>query len=336
MILLGESIEIVMKDSSKNILISVVVPIYNVEKYLDRCIESILNQTYVNLEILLINDGSTDNSPAICNKYKNSDTRIKVIHKENGGLSDARNTGIRVSRGDYITFIDSDDNVEVDMIEYLLSLIKKYNTKMSVCSHNVVFKEGKIIKSLGNDKKEEVLSAKDCIKKMLYHKDIDTSAWAKLYHISLFKNIRYPKGKLFEDIGTTYRFFLESKFVACGYRSKYNYYVRENSIVTQNFSIKKLDLLEMTDQMGNDVLKIFPDLKKAVLRRRVYARFSTLNQMLEITDYKEEKKEIILFIKSNGYKILLDCLVPIRDKVAVILLYISKQLYKFIWERMKK
>lgn len=323
-----------MENKFNNVLISVVIPVYNVEKYLERCIKSILNQTYTNLEIILVDDGSIDKSSEICNKYKIIDKRIDVIHKKNGGLSDARNIGIKRAKGTYITFVDSDDSIEVDMIEYLFFLIEKYNTKMAICSHNIVLGEGKSIKSLGNNK-EEILSAKNCIKKMLYHKDVDTSAWAKMYHKSLFKNIKYPKGKLFEDIGTTYKFFLESKSIACGYKSKYNYYVRQNSIVTRSFCEKKLDLLEMTDQMGKDVLRVFPDLKKAVLRRRLYARFSTLNQMINVVNYKKEKANIISFIRKEGYKVLIDFSAPNRDKIAVILVYLNEKLYEYVWKKMK-
>lgn len=322
-------------ENKKNILISVVVPVYNVEKYLNRCIDSILIQTYDNIEVLLIDDGSTDGSAKICDKYMKKDKRVTVFHKKNSGLSDARNVGIKRAKGIYITFVDSDDSIEVDMIEYLLFLIEKYNTKMAICSHNIVLCEGKYIKSLGNNK-EEILSAENCIKKMLYHKDVDTSAWAKIYHKSLFKNIEYPKGKLFEDIGTTYKFFLESKNIACGYKNKYNYYIRKNSIVTKTFYEKKLDLLEMTDQMGKDVLKIFPDLKKAVLRRRVYARFSTLNQMINVVNYEKERKSIISFIRKEGYKVLIDLSAPNRDKFAIILVYLNEKLYEYIWKKIKK
>lgn len=315
-------------------LISIVVPIYNVEKYLTRCIDSILVQTYSNIEILLIDDGSTDKSSQICDKYMKKDRRIKVIHKSNGGLSDARNVGINMAKGKYLAFIDSDDSIEKDMVEYLFALIIKFNTKMSVCSHNIIFDEGKRIKRLGNGK-EEKLTAKECIKKMLYHKDVDTSAWAKLYSRDLFDNIRYPKGLLFEDIGTTYKFFLKSKFIACGYIGKYNYYVRKNSIVTGCFSEKKLDLLKMTDMMAVDVLKIFPDLNKAVLRRRVYARFSTINQMIGVNNIDNVRNDLINFIKINANKVLIDKLAPIRDKIAIIILCISYKMYEFIWQRIK-
>nr|WP_308668296.1 glycosyltransferase family 2 protein [uncultured Agathobacter sp.] len=316
----------------EKVLISVVLPIYNVEKYLRRCIESVINQTYTNLEIILVDDGSTDNSGKICDEYKKKDTRIKVVHKSNGGLSDARNTGTMMSLGRYISYIDSDDYVDDDYIEYLYSLISRYKTKVALCTHNVVFQNGKTV-TYGNGK-SEILDAHSCIEKMLYNDVIDTSAWAKLYDIELAKSILYPQNKLFEDIATTYKFFLKSGKIACGYESKYYYIIRNNSIVGCSFNNKKLDLLEMTDCMGEEVLLVYPDLKEAVLRRRVYARFSTLNQMLDTDECKKEKIKIIRFIKNNSNSILHNKKVPKRDKIAVILLKISYNLYRAIWKVM--
>lgn len=317
-------------NNTVNELVSVIIPVYNVEKYLNRCIKSVLGQTYKNLEIILVDDGSTDNSSQICDEYKKIDSRIIVIHKENGGLSDARNAGINKATGKYITFIDSDDSIEKDMIEYLYLLMKKYKTKMSLCCHNIIYEKRNKVISLGNGK-EEVLSSEKCIEKMLYHKDVDTSAWAKLYAKNLFDDISYPKGFLFEDIGTTYKLFIESKYIACGYENKYNYWIRKNSIVTGVFSEKKLDLLKMTDTMGEDVIKLFPNLKRAILRRRVYARFSTLNQMLNIDDYEGKRKKIIDFILNNKNDVLFNKLTPIRDKIAIIVLSLNFNLYKFLW-----
>ena len=119
-------------------LITIVIPIYKVEKYLDKCIKSVINQTYKNLEIILVDDGSPDNCPKKCDEYEKKDTRIKVIHKENGGLSDARNAGIDIAKGKYITFIDSDDYVSEDYVEYMYNLLKQNNTKMSTCETQVV------------------------------------------------------------------------------------------------------------------------------------------------------------------------------------------------------
>ena len=128
----------------KKNLISVILPIYNVSDYLDRCMKSVINQTYKNIEIIMVDDGSTDDSALKCDEYKEKDDRIVVFHKENGGLSDARNYGIKRASGDYITCVDSDDFVDLDYIEYLYSLITKYNVKMSICQHRVLYSNGKV------------------------------------------------------------------------------------------------------------------------------------------------------------------------------------------------
>lgn len=318
----------------KNDLISVVIPVYNVVDYLDKCLSSVINQTYENLEIILVDDGSTDSSGKICDTYSKADSRIVSLHKSNGGLSDARNYGIERAHGKYITFIDSDDYIDLDCVEYLYNLIQKYQTLMSVCQHRVIFSNGKI-EDYGS-LSDECLNAHDALERMLYHDVIDTSAWAKLYNRTLFKDICYPKGKVFEDIGTTYKFFIESKNIAIGYKSKYNYIMRNSSISRNSFSPSKFDLLEMTDKMATDVLKCYPDLDGAVLRRRVYARFSTLNNMLDISSYQDERNEIIKFIKGHKKEILNDPKTPKRDIIAIRLLSISFNLYRFVWKKYKK
>lgn len=310
--------------------ISVILPIYNVEKYLKKCVTAVLNQTYSNIEIILVDDGSTDKSPKLCDEFQKRDNRILVIHKKNGGLSDARNAGTRMASGKYITYIDSDDVVALDYIEYLYSLIKKYECSMSLCTHTVVCENGK--KWSYGDGTEEVLDAEKCIYRMLYHDIIDTSAWGKMFQTDIAKEILYPKGKLFEDIGTVYRFFIRCKRIACGYQSKYYYMLRKNSIVSSEFNPRKLDLLEMTDMMAREVENVYPDLKDALIRRRVYARFSTLNQMLNVKGYAEEKKEIIDFIKLHQRNVLCNPKTPKRDKIAIYLLNVGYPVYKMCWE----
>ena len=279
-------------------LISVVLPIYNIESYLDRCMEAVLNQTYSNLEILMVDDGSPDGCPQICDRYAEQDSRVRALHKENGGLSDARNYGIARARGEYITCIDPDDYVDPDYVEYLYRLIDKYETRMSICQHVTEYDNGSV-KDHGSSG-DELMDIETCLRRMLYHDVIDTSAWAKLYHKSLFDTVSYPKGKIFEDIGTTY-------------------------------ALIKLDLLEMTDKMGHEVIRVYPSLKQAVLRRRVYARFSTLNQMLGTDDYEKEREQIIRFILHHKKRILKDPRAPRRDKIAIRLLSVSYGLYKAFW-----
>lgn len=310
-------------------LISIILPIYNIEKYLSKCMESVLRQSYKNLEIIMVDDGSQDMCGQICEKYAKQDSRVVVLHKTNGGLSDARNFGIEYSRGDFITCIDPDDYVDVDYIDYLYMLLKKHKCKMSICQHRVHYDNG-FIKDFG-DIGEDVISAEKCLERMLYHDVIDTSAWGKLYKRDLFENVKYPKGKLFEDIGTTYALIMQCDRIAIGYESKYNYIFHNNSIVNSSFKPNKFDLMEMTDKMAKDVLKVYPNLEDAILRRRVYSRISTLNQMLNVKDFEMERKNIISFIKKNGVIVRKNPKTPKRDKVALLLLNINYKLYKFCW-----
>lgn len=310
-------------------LISVIIPIYNVEQYINRCVESVLKQTYKNIEIILIDDGSTDESGKLCDGYCDIDNRCIVYHTKCGGVSTARNYGIIKSNGKYITFVDSDDYVDEDYVEYLYYLIQNTGLNMAVCQHRIKFINGNFLDY--GKKGKEILSSKVCIERMLYHDVIDTSVWGKLYERYLFDKVLFPTGMLYEDIGTTYKLFLQCEYIAVGYESKYTYVRRRDSIVNKAFHYKKLDLLEMTDKMGENVIKHYPDLQDAVLRRRVYARISTLNQMLKEKETEKERKEILTFIKKEKKFILQNIKAPKRDKLALLLLGISYRLYRAIW-----
>lgn len=317
-----------------NELISVIIPVYNVERYLTKCIDSVIKQTYTNLEILLINDGSTDNSPKICEEYKNKDRRIKVIHKQNGGLSDARNVGIENAQGKYITFIDSDDDIEVDYIKYLYNLIEKYNTHMSIAAYTVVSKDKKINIGQGYEE-EKVLDEKKCLERLLCEQGLSVSACAKLYEKSLFENIKFPKGKLCEDNGTTYKLIMKCNKIAYGSKSVYNYYKRENSIMTSTFNMKKLDLIELTDKMCDDIESKYPELKFSTDKKRIVSRFSILRQMLVGKLNEEQKtalKEIKKYIKTRKWQILKNPKIDKRDKIALISLMFGDKFFAFAWK----
>jgi len=311
-------------------LISIIVPVYNVEKYLESCLESIINQTYKNLEIILVDDGSTDESGNICDKYANKDKRIKVIHKKNGGLSDARNIGIKESTGKYLTFVDSDDYIVNDYVEYLFNLIKKYKTNMSICTYSIVTTSGKHI--LTNDgfieQNMKKIKALDCL---LCEKGFTVSACAKMYSKDLFKNIEFPVGKLCEDNGTTYKLIDKCDYVAYGEKSKYLYFKRDNSIMTSKFNIKKFDLIELVDIMSEELSK-YSELQESILKKRISSRFSILRQIV-FSDYYNSKytDEIITFLKENKKFIFNSKKIDKREKIALLLLLISKRFFKFSW-----
>ena len=316
----------------KKPLISIILPIYNIEQYLPKCMDSILNQTYKNLEIIMVDDGSTDSCGHMCDEYRKKDSRIVVLHKSNGGLSDARNYGIRNANGKYIACVDPDDYVDNSYVEYLVGLVMKYGTKMSICQHRVIYDSGKI-KENGRPG-DECLGTEKCLERMLYHDVIDTSAWAKMYHRSLFSSVEYPNGKLFEDIGTTYALMMQCDEIAVGYESKYTYVFHNNSIVNSSFKLSKLDMLDMTDKMAKDVCAAYPGLEKAVKRRQVYARFSTLNQMLDVEgfEYISVRENIIRYILANKNFLIKNSKCSNRDKIAVVLLKLGFPLYRMIWK----
>ena len=311
-------------------LISVVLPVYNKTEYLPDCMDTLLNQTYTNLEILLVDDGSTDGSAALCDAYAERDHRVRALHKINGGVSDARNYGIGHASGEYITQVDPDDTVDPDYVEYLYELLVKYDAVMSICQHRVLFHNGKVEDFGGEgDCKAD---AEWCLERMLYHDVIDVSCWGKLYHRSLFDGFSYPKGRIFEDHAATYILFMKSPVIAVGFASKYNYIMHDVSIVHDSFSVRKLDLLPATDRMGRDILSSYPHLYRAVLRRRVYARLSTINQMLYTREYEKEKKRMIDFVKRHAKEILSDPKAPKRDKAAVLALQAGYPFYKAAWQ----
>lgn len=252
--------------------ITVVVPVYNVEDYLDKCLESIISQTYTNLEILLVDDGSTDKSGIICEKYAQKDQRIKVVHRENGGLSAARNSGINIATGDYITFVDSDDVVSRDMIQYLFSILERAKADMSVCQSRKIGEDGGFIDNVMTAKDITIFGGHEkCLEAYFQLKEFNTVAWGKLYKMSLFETVRYPEGRFHEDIFTTYKLAALSNVVAIGGERKYYYRQREGSIMNRSFSPKHMDAIYGYLQMKEFVEREYPSLKVYAHAGVVYA-----------------------------------------------------------------
>lgn len=293
-------------------LISVIVPVYKVEQWLCRCIDSILVQDYKNLEILLVDDGSPDKCPQICDDYAMKDSRIKVIHKINGGLSDARNAAIDKAKGVYITFIDSDDYVASDYISTMFSLIDLYHAQMSIAAWHI-FNEGTEPILPNIHEKKMLMSKEKALSNMFYQKGYDVSAWAKMYHRSLFDDIRYPKGKVFEDLQTTFKLML--KCTRIGYTNKivYYYMFRGSSIEGAPFSVQKMDsALEVFNTMRAYENQLKP------VARALRSKLSTFSFHLLMKMPKNYTGGGILqsYIKENRLKIIFDKQSPLKSKIA--------------------
>ncbi|MBR2403924.1 MAG: glycosyltransferase [Lachnospiraceae bacterium] len=231
-------------------LISVVVPIYNVEMYIRKSVESILNQTYQNLEIILVDDGATDSCPFICDEYAAKDSRVKVIHKKNGGLSDARNVGVEVATGSFIGFVDSDDFLKPDMYEKMHQRLIDTGADIVVCNYECVKVDGTPIeeRNLHMSVTDEVLTPHEAIRHLCgAHYEYWVTAWNRLYKAEVAKTIVFPKGKIHEDEYTAHMFYDSAEKIAGISEPLYQYVIRENSIMTRKYSVRNLAYVEALD-----------------------------------------------------------------------------------------
>lgn len=220
-------------------LVSIIIPIYNTQNYLSRCLDSVINQSYKNLEIILVNDGSTDNSLDICENYAKKDSRIKIINKNNGGLSSARNAGLDICKGKYISFIDSDDWVEEDFIESLLEGIKKENVGISIIGHKKVNEEEISHTNNVDNIPNTLLTSSDAINLYMNNKLGTTSICNKLFVKKLFDGIRFPLNVYYEDEHILLDLLLKVKKVYVRNQVKYYYLQREGSIINSNYNWEK-------------------------------------------------------------------------------------------------
>ncbi|MCM1286184.1 MAG: glycosyltransferase [Acetobacter sp.] len=281
-----------------NSLISVIIPVYNVEMFLDRCIDSVINQTYDNLEIILVDDGSTDHSPVLCDNWSKKDSRIKVIHKKNGGLSDARNCGLDCSSGNYVVFIDSDDYVKSDMIETLFLRLIDDASDLALCNYLCVSDDENYVNDYENSLpvSDELIDGKQAQRKLFgdmhWHYVI---ACCKLYKKFLFDDFRFPVGKLHEDLFTTHLIFEKCNLVSCVREPLYYYYQNENSI-THSYSIRRLDALDAYISRFNYFYEKRDYYCAAMSTRFMIEKLLLARKKLDMND-KKIKKRIVYYKK---------------------------------------
>lgn len=243
-------------------MISVIVPVYNVEKYLKRCVQSIIQQTYGELEIILVDDGSTDSSAELCEKLKSRDERIVVIHKKNGGLSSARNAGLDIAHGEYIGFVDSDDWIEPDMYESLLRSIEQMHADVAVTGICRIYEDGKKFEVFTRAETEFYEGTAQIVKCYLQQNSFSTAACDKLFRSELFEQRRFPVGKLYEDAPVIYDILSHiDRLVNLG-KPHYYYFQRSTSICGQAFSKKKMDHFHFSEAIYENAKRNFPSLKK--------------------------------------------------------------------------
>ncbi len=320
-------------------LISIIVPVYKVEDYLPRCIDSIIQQTYHNIEIILVDDGSPDKSGKICDKYAQKDTRIRVIHKKNGGQADARNIALDKATGEYIVFVDGDDFVAEDYVECLYALVANGKAQIGITLAQI-FEEGTI--PLVDNRKNVPVNMMDCnqaIISMFYQKDFDTAPWGKIFQKDLFREMRFPTLRAYEDLGLIYRLIQRCTNVAFCKRKTYYYLLRKSSTEGSPFNPNKYDsAIKILAQLEQDRREMSPAVQRALDCRMLSFLFHVL---LEIPkDYPEMRMNLMRKIKILRNLVMFDKNARKKARLAALLSYggntIVSVLFSWINKRKKE
>lgn len=310
-------------------LISIIVPVFNVEQYLEKCVNSLLSQTYKNIEILLIDDGSTDSSPSICDFFsKNTPDKIKTIHKTNGGLSSARNYGIDNAMGEFLVFIDSDDWVEPGLCERLYNAKKETGSKIVGCVFNLIYEKNTKYEDLFGE--SLVTFSREKGLEVLFNLK-GYSACGKLFDATLFKNIKFPIGKVDEDFATMYKLFADSNTITFVPERLYNYYIRKGSIVRSDFNERDLDFVNNVDDAINYLLKnsynrrIIKLAKCCLIRRSFYILRKAYSSKNKVD--KKNIKKLKRIIRKGIHLVVFEPYFHFKEKMAIIIIFCSKKLY---------
>lgn len=309
-------------------LISVIVPIYNVETYLNNCIESIVNQKYNNLEIILVDDGSTDNSFSLCNIWALRDSRIKVLHKKNGGLSDARNAGLQIAKGDFIAFVDSDDWIEDGFLQKLYSAILQSDADIAECSVRFVDEDGKTIKERSVKNGSKILQKVEALQALILENGVYQTVWNKLYRRAVIDDIFFEVGKCNEDEFWTYKVIDNAESIILVDCPLYNYRQRQSSIMGKGYTIKRLDGLFARFQRI-DYLKKYESLYKLSRQQFVMDCLWNLQSVLIYLagTEKEYAKEYILNLLRSVNRVTLREMTVKRKYQIWILLFQSAPVF---------
>lgn len=322
---------------SDNILISVIIPVYNVKPYLEHCMDTVLRQTYQNLEIILVNDGSTDGSRELCDHYQEIDKRVKVIHKSNGGVSSARNAALDVVKGDYICFVDSDDYVSTELMEKLLSSAYDNGCEIAICGHYTEH-NGKISVEEPVVDNVLLLDSDEALDKLIEDKTINNYFWDKIYKKDLFTGIRFPIGRAYEDVAIQHLLFAKAKKI-CRIQDCLYYYQKRQGSISDHFTDDKKWYRNCLDMLSAKLerYQFLINQNKSDLAQKCMANLiPTIYEAIKLGHLYSEKKQYdqnMIFLKKNKKEIKKNPYVSDKEKK---LLYIySNKTASFFYCKIK-
>ncbi len=310
-------------------LISVIVPVYNVESYLNRCIDSILNQSYRNLEILLIDDGSTDRSGEICDIYAEFDSRVKVIHKINGGLSDARNIGLNEATGDFVSFVDSDDWLDTSMYFELMCIMEEKNVNIIICRRYRAYAiDQRIIEEYRRYPACNMMSSEEALSNLMTFTGYDMSFCDKVFKRSLFNGIRFPLGKTCEDSFIMYQIISKAQFVYYCHKPFYNYFYRDGSI-TRNSKVNETNI-EATNAQLKFMEQNHPKLVDDAIASHVISFLGVYNEYIK----RHQKWERVIvyreYTRKKMWIIIRNKKLTLIKKIQILIFGLSSKMYEIL------
>lgn len=323
-------------------LVNIIVPIYGVEDYLPRCVESLLAQTYQNIRIILVDDASPDQCPQLCDGYEKTHQRIVTIHRLNGGQSAARNSGLEYVwgleseyRGEYIAFVDPDDWVESNYIERLIKLMRSSKADVVQTGHYISYSPTRE-KSKDPRNTKAMLTYKEALESVCRNGIWDVTVWNKLYRLDVFKTLRFPEGKLYEDTAIAHLIVAQGSRFAVDMTPTYHYMQRYTSTANgTTWKDSKLDFLEAGDTLADWVEAQCPQLSAAAAEKRVFVRLSTLAQMVN-TNYRNDALAASMrkFVLSNARTVLSDRRASLRDKLGIISIACGYSCFRVVWKQL--
>lgn len=293
-----------------NPLISLVIPVYNVEKYLDKCMESVLAQTYDNFEVILVDDGSTDDSGKMCDEYAKKDSRVIVYHKPNGGLSDARNFGVEHCNGNLVSLFDSDDYMANYYLEYLWYLMNKYHADMS-CGQCIRVYDYSPVEINDDSNIEEVLNTEEMLERICY---TSVGADSRLYKKEHLLANPYPIGKLYEDLATTYKIVSQCEKIVCSNKILGFWVMRDGSITREKITENQFDIFDAEDGLVKYYKENYPQLIKAAYFRGMMAASGFMRRLFSYNDNNDNRRKLFIMAKKRIEKYILPTL--LNDKAS--------------------
>lgn len=312
-------------------VVSVIVSCFNIEDYVGACLASIAAQTYPSLDVILVNDGSTDGTRDALGRFAGSRDGWRVLDKLNGGLSSARNAGIAAAKGEWLVFVDGDDVLELQAVERLLRVALGTGVDL-VCGNHFVQSRGRDIAVWPAGDDVRLLSQREAFESALYHREVDVSAWGKIYASGLFDTLRYPEGRLYEDTYVFGEILAQVDRIAYVATPLYHYIMRSGSIVNAAWSGKQLQYVDAVERLTSHAENLHSVLARGALRRRVHARLSVLRYMGSVeAEEGQLRKDIVAYVRQNRKAVLSDPNAPSRDKVGVMMASVSPKLFSWVW-----